>query len=89
MNAPEGPAAPESGTCDPEITFDPVGALMTDFYVSWMKPIERARIHKADYRDCNHGQGQLGQDKTGSGNSGWIEAETMERAVEIATNFTR
>jgi hypothetical protein len=54
-----------------------------------MKPIERARIHKADCRDCNHGQGQLDQDKTGSGNSGWIEAETMERAVEIATNFTR
>ncbi len=62
---------------------------MTDFYVSWMKPIKRARIHKADCRNCNDGRGQLGQDKTGSGNTGWIEATTMERALEIASDFKR
>ena len=41
------------------------------FYVSHMTPHKRARIHKGECPDCNFGQGQPGQDKTGSGATGW------------------
>jgi hypothetical protein len=42
-----------------------------EFYVSHMSPHKRSRVHKAECPDCNHGQGQPGQHKTGSGATGW------------------
>lgn len=42
------------------------------FWVSHMNPIKRARIHKGSCSHCNEGQGQVGQDKTDSGNTGWF-----------------
>lgn len=44
---------------------------MTDFYVSWMKPIGRARIHKGECSNCNKGEGQTGQDKPKREVTGW------------------
>lgn len=62
---------------------------MTDFYVSFMKPIKRARIHKSECSNCNRGQGQLGQDKTGSGATGWSGAMSRQAAVELAQSYIR
>lgn len=42
-----------------------------DFHVSNMRPIKRSRMHKAQCSHCNHGEGQAGQHKTGSINTGW------------------
>lgn len=41
------------------------------FYVSHMAPIQRTLVHRGCCRDCNDGTGQVGQHKTGSGNTGW------------------
>lgn len=60
---------------------------MPDFYVSFMKPIKRARIHKGECSNCNNGQGQFGQDKTGSGATGWSEALSFEAAVARADRY--
>jgi hypothetical protein len=62
---------------------------MPEFFVSWMKPIKRARIHKAECSNCNDGAGQLGQDKTGSGNTGWDGPMTLEQAKALARRRTR
>ncbi len=53
---------------------------MTDFFVSWMKPIGRSRIHRGECSNCNNGQGQLGQDKNNSGNTGWDGPFSLEDA---------
>lgn len=58
---------------------------MTDFYVSWMKPVGRARIHRGDCSNCNHGDGQKGQDKPKREVTGWhgpMTFEAAERKVE-------
>lgn len=60
---------------------------MPDFYVSFMKPIKRARIHKGECSNCNNGQGQLGQDKTGGGATGWSEALSLDAAVVLANHY--
>lgn len=55
---------------------------MTNFYVSYMKPIGRARIHKGSCSHCNDGKGQKGQDKEHSGITGWDGPMTLEEAKE-------
>lgn len=60
---------------------------MTEFYVSHMNPIKRARIHQSDCSNCNGGQGQLGQDKTGSGATGWDGPFTLEDARAFAASY--
>jgi hypothetical protein len=62
---------------------------MPDFYVSWMKPIKRARIHTAECSNCNSGNGQAGQDKTGSGNTGWHGPFSFEGAQNRAEKLRR
>jgi hypothetical protein len=41
------------------------------FYVSYMTPHGRARIHKGECIHCRDGLGQENQQKTGSGATGW------------------
>ena len=60
---------------------------MSDFYVSFMKPIKRARIHKGECSNCNNGQGQIGQDKTGGGATGWSAALSLEDATALAERY--
>lgn len=60
---------------------------MDQFYVSWMKPIRRARIHRGACSNCNEGQGQLGQDKSGSGATGWLGPMSLEEAEAEAERF--
>ena len=60
---------------------------MTAFYVSYMKPIKRARIHKGECSNCNNGQGQIGQDKTGGGATGWSEALSLQDAIALADQY--
>lgn len=62
---------------------------MSDFYVSFMKPIKRARIHKGECSNCNNGKGQLGQDKTGSGATGWSEALPLDGAIALAARYVQ
>lgn len=57
------------------------------FYVSWMRPIKRARIHLRFCSHCNGGEGQNGQDRTGSGNTGWFgpfqELAAIQKAMSL------
>jgi hypothetical protein len=41
------------------------------YWVSWMAPIKRARLHKANCPHCRNGEGQKNQDRNGGGNTGW------------------
>lgn len=41
------------------------------YWVSFMAPHKRARLHEATCPDCRDGRGQEGQHKTGSGATGW------------------
>jgi hypothetical protein len=61
----------------------------TRFYVSWMKPVKRARIHRGHCSHCNHGEGQVGQDKTGSDSTGWCGPYDLEGARAKAQAFVR
>lgn len=60
---------------------------MTDFYVSRIEPMKRARIHRGSCRDCNDGRGQEGQHKTGSGNTGWSTAMTFAEAENVIAHY--
>lgn len=62
-----------------------------DYYVSHMTPHKRARVHKGECPDCNHGTGQPGQDKTGSAATGWDGPFPTVAAAKqfMATAFPR
>ena len=67
----------------------PMGeSQMADFWVSWMKPHGRARIHDGACPNCNHGAGQRAQEKTGSGATGWEGPyATLDQARERLAAF--
>jgi hypothetical protein len=63
--------------------------LMTSFYVSWMKPQGRARIHKGECSNCNHGAGQKGQSKPKQEVTGWHGPMTFEAAEQKLAELRR
>ena len=63
------------------------GKAMPEFFVSFMSPIKRARVHRGECSNCNHGRGQLGQDKTGSGATGWSGALSHDEALALAKSY--
>ncbi len=63
------------------------------FYVSYMTPVKRARIHKGSCPHCRDGKGQENQERNNSGHTGWSrpfvsleEAETY--MVEAFPGFS-
>ena len=65
---------------------------MSTFFVSHMNPIKRARIHKGSCPHCRNGQGQAGQDRNGSGNTGWShpldrDGAVMEAAMHLENGW--
>lgn len=61
---------------DDSVADDRAGA----FYISWMRPIKRSRVHYGDCPHCRNGNGQNGQHRTGSSNTKWICVTTVDEA---------
>lgn len=62
---------------------------MNDLWVSWMKPIGRARIHRGSCSNCNDGQGQAGQRKDKREVTGWHGPFDLSAAEAKATSLSR
>lgn len=60
------------------------------YWVSWMLPIKRARLHQGSCKHCNYGKGQNGQHRTGSANTGWEGPfDEISDAMDKLSHFSK
>jgi hypothetical protein len=58
------------------------------FFVKWIDPMKRARIHRANCADCREGRGQLGHRQApAKRQSGWYGPFDLKAALEIAESL--